>query len=304
MSDTGVLNVNKPPGWTSFKVVASVRRLSGQRRVGHAGTLDPQATGVLLILLGQAARISQYLMDLPKTYRAEVKLGFATDTYDATGRLTAEADFNAVTEAQVREALAEFVGEVLQVPPAYSAVKRAGTPAHRYARAGRPLTLAPRKAVIYRIDLLGFEPPLVALEVECGKGTYIRTLAHDLGLTLGCGAHLHSLERTRIGPFPIEDAVPIEELEAGQESGRWREHLIPMDFGLGQMPSVVLDMEEEKDVRHGCAIFADRPAFERLKDAEAAGRARAYGEDGRFVAVMRFDAAAPLWRPEKVFPPA
>jgi tRNA pseudouridine55 synthase len=303
MAPQGILNVGKPEGSTSFQIVALVRRLSGVRKVGHAGTLDPIATGVLLICLGQAVRVSEYLMELPKTYRGTVRLGVATDTYDAAGTPVFEGDAEAVSEDRLRVALEALEQQEEQVPPSHSAVKVGGTPAYRLARAGRPVELRPRKARIERIDLISFRPPLVEIEVQCGKGTYIRTLAHDLGRLLGCGAHLQALRRTAVGPFTAEDAISPERLETAFADGTWQDLLLPLDYGLGHIPSVYLDMEAEKDVRRGCPLEAGSPPFQRLLDAQNGERCRAYAEDGSFVAILRYDAASRRWRPQKVFAP-
>jgi len=301
MTLQGILNVDKPEGITSFRVVSLVRRLSGVRKVGHAGTLDPLATGVLLVCIGQAARVSEYLMELPKTYRGMVRLGVATDTFDADGKPVFEGDAGSVDEAALLAALAALAQQEEQVPPAYSAVKVGGTPAHRLARAGRPVSLRPRRASIERIDLLSFRPPLVEIEVRCGKGTYIRTLADDLGRRLGCGGHLAALRRTAVGPFDVEEAVSLERLEAAFAEGAWQELLLPLDYGLAHIQAVYLEMEAEKDVRHGCPLPGESPAFQRLQGAEDGQRCRAYGEDGSFVGILRYDGRARQWRPQKVF---
>ena len=301
MTLQGILNVDKPEGITSFRVVSLVRRLSGVRKVGHAGTLDPLATGVLLVCIGQAARVSEYLMELPKTYRGMVRLGVATDTFDADGKPVFEGDAGSVDEAALLAALAALAQQEEQVPPAYSAVKVGGTPAHRLARAGRPVNLRPRRTSIERIDLLSFQPPLVEIEVRCGKGTYIRTLADDLGRRLGCGGHLVALRRTAVGPFDVEEAVSLERLEAAFAEGAWQELLLPLDYGLGHIPAVYLEMEAEKDVWHGCPLPGDSPVFKRLQGAADGQRCRAYGEDGSFVGILRYDSEAGLWRPQKVF---
>ena len=297
----GILNVDKPLGSTSFRIVSLVRRLSGVRKVGHAGTLDPLATGVLLVCLGQAVRVSEYLMELPKTYRCTVRLGVATDTFDTEGETVFEGDASAVDEAALREALDKLQRQEEQTPPAYSALKVGGTPAHRLARAGKPVSLRPRRARIERIDLLSFRPPEVELEVRCGKGTYIRTLANDLGGLLGCGAHLTGLRRTAVGPFDAEDAVGVERLEAAFADGSWSELLLPLDYGLGHLPEIHLEMEAEKDVRHGIALAASSAPFQRLNDVDDGLRCRAYAEDGSFVGILRYDGADSLWRPQKVF---
>ena len=297
---SGILNVNKPTGPTSFDIIRLVRTGTGIRKAGHAGTLDPLASGVLLVLLGQAARISEYLMDLPKTYRATVRLGVSTDTYDAEGAPTHEARLVEVTRTDLSAALEAFVGEIEQAPPAYSAIKVKGQPAHRLARKGAAIALAPRPTRIYRIELLRFEPPDVEIDVECGKGTYIRSLAHDLGQALGCGAHLAALVRTRVGPFSVESATDVPDLEHGFESGEWRESMLPMDCGLTQLPAITLHIEEEKDIRHGRAVRIDddRLAVIPLVDG---GQYGAYTEDGGLVGIIRYEADTGEWRPRKVF---
>lgn len=301
MTPRGILNVDKPEGITSFQVVARVRKLSAVKKVGHAGTLDPLATGVLLVCLSQATRVSEYLMELPKTYRGSVRLGVATDTFDATGATTFEGDAGAVDETTLKAALETLERREEQTPPSYSAIKVGGTPAYRLARAGRPVSLRPRKANIERIDLLSFEPPLVELEIRCGKGTYIRTLADDLGRLLGCGAHLAALRRTAVGLFNVDDAFSINRLETAFKDGSWQELLLPLDYGLGHFPAVYLEMEAEKDIRHGCALEMESPPFQRLQDAQDGQRCRAYAEDGSFVGILRYDGEPHRWKPQKVF---
>jgi tRNA pseudouridine55 synthase len=270
------------------------------KKAGHAGTLDPMASGVLLVLLGQAVRISEYLMDLRKIYRATIRLGLATETYDAEGAPVGEEQPVEVGRGDVVNALGAFVGEIEQTPPAYSAVKVEGQRAYRLARKGEAVALRPRRAQIHAIRLLGFEPPCVKIEVECGKGTYIRSLAHDLGGALECGGHLAALERTRVGPFSIESAVSLPELEAAFESGEWRELLLPLDCGLTELPAITLHIEDEKDIRHGQAVRIDE---ERLTGAvvEDGRPHRAYAEDGGLVAVVAYESATGMWRPRKVF---
>jgi tRNA pseudouridine55 synthase len=281
---SGILPVNKPAGKTSFDIVRHVRRRTGEKRVGHAGTIDPMATGVLLVLLGQATRITEYLMDLPKTYRGTVRLGVETTTYDAEGDVVSTSDVN-VSEPQVREALRAFVGHILQVPPAHSAVKIDGH-----------VAMKPRPVRIDRLDLLRFDSRDAEIEVECGKGTYIRSIAHDLGAALGCGAHLASLQRTRVGPFAVEASADAGELEAAFEAGTWAELLEPVDCGLLALPAITVEIEDEKDMRHGQA--ADLADQQRPADAT---EARAYAEDGSLIGIIRYDAELAMWRPRKIF---
>ncbi len=309
MTLAGILNVNKPKGWSSFDVVALVRRLvreaTGERRcrVGHAGTLDPAAEGVLPVCLGQATRVVEYLIEEPKTYRAAIRLGVSTDTYDAWGSVTATADPSGVSREQAAGALREFVGEVWQVPPMYSAVKREGVPLYRYARAGQEVERQPRRVVIGRLELLAFEPPLLYIEVECGRGAYIRTLAHDLGERLGCGAHLDYLRRTRIGPFRLEEAVDPDALRKAFRDGRWAGLLHAPDAALLQWPAAIIGEGNERWSRVGRSLDLPlTPAARRHRLTPGMG-CRAYSLDGYLVAILRYEGRDSLWRPDKVFSP-
>jgi tRNA pseudouridine55 synthase len=302
-TSSGILNVDKPTGPTSFDIIRLVRKGSDIRKVGHAGTLDPMASGVLLVLLGQAVRISEYIMELPKTYRAVVRLGVSTDTYDAQGTPTHDARSFDVSRQDVEDALGAFVGDIEQTPPAFSAIKVGGRPAHRLARKGAPVALASRPARIDRIELLRFEPPDIEVDVECGKGTYIRSLAHDLGQALGCGAHLASLLRTRVGPFSVESALSLEVLARTFDSGEWRESILPMDCGLTHLPALTLHIEDETDIRHGQAVRIDEDRLAGLPLTDG-GQYRAYAEGGgRLVGIVRYESETRVWRPRKVFEP-
>jgi tRNA pseudouridine55 synthase len=203
----GILNIDKPAGRTSYSVVAAVKRLAGERRVGHAGTLDPDATGVLPVCLGQATRIIEFFTDTTKTYRAVIELGIATDTYDASGKITQRSDPSKIDRAMFESALVSFRGAIRQTPPMYSAVKQRGQPLYKLARAGVTVERKPRPVTVHRLELIAWQPPSATLEIECSKGTYIRSLAHELGQTLGCGAHLKNLMRTRSGIFDVKNSV-------------------------------------------------------------------------------------------------
>jgi len=301
MSLSGILNINKPPGITSFGVVAVVRRRTGVRRVGHSGTLDPAASGVLLVCLGQAVRITEYLMELPKTYRAEITLGAETTTDDAEGKVVTAGEYSGLAPDDVASALRGFEGETQQTPPVFSAVKLQGRAAHHRARRGEAITLEARRAVIYRLEMLRFDPPTVEIEAECGKGTYIRSLARDLGRRLGCGAHLARLVRTRSGPFDIAHAAALADLEHEFETGAWQERLAPMDCGLMHLPSLTLHIEDEKDVRHGQAVQLDEDRLVPLGELTEGLQCRAYAEDGSLVAMLAFERESGYWRPRKVF---
>jgi len=210
----GILNVNKPKQKTSFDIVSMVRRLTGERRVGHAGTLDPEATGVLPVCLGQGTRIVQYLMDTEKGYRAVIELGVATDTYDASGEVVQRGEYSGISREQVEQALNSFVGTIQQIPPMYSALKHQGQPLYKLARSGITVERKSRTVIIHKLRIVDWQPPIVTIEVVCSKGTYIRSLAHDLGQILGCGANMKDLIRFQCGPFNIGNAVSIPQLEA------------------------------------------------------------------------------------------
>ena len=216
----GIFNIDKAVGMTSHDVVARVRRLTRQKRVGHAGTLDPAASGVLPICLGQATRVAEYLSESGKAYRAVVVFGAVTDTYDAEGEVLRSAPVD-LTREQIAAALPEFLGPQMQLPPLYSAIKVAGQPMYKLARAGIEAERHARPIVISRLDLLDWQSPVLTLEVECSKGTYIRSLAYDLGERLGCGAHLGGLVRLRSGPFSLDESLTLEALAQALEDGSW-----------------------------------------------------------------------------------
>ena len=317
---SGILNIDKPRGLTSHDVVAQIRRLSGQRRVGHAGTLDPAATGVLVVCLGRATRIVEYIVDARKVYLARVRFGIETDTGDAEGKAIAEEEASALTLEAIQEAAVGFVGEIEQVPPMYSALKRNGQPLYALARRGITIEREPRPITIYALDIVAWDPPDVAhppeltLRVACSKGTYVRALARDLGRVLGTGAHLAALTRTAVGPFRLEDAVPLDVLADGIHPGaegmqpaevRWKRYLLPMSVALCDLPHVVVDAETAGRLAHGQAV-----TLESL-DVSALCKGRpvccAYDEGGRLVAILRPEVRHPddtegdLWRPSKVF---
>ncbi len=294
---SGILNVNKPAGITSFDVVARVRKLSSERHTGHAGTLDPLATGVLPVLLGKATRVAEYFMELKKTYRAGIELGAATDTYDAEGNVTFRGDISGIDIGKIDSALKNFLGEITQIPPMFSAVKHRGKPLYELARRGEIIERKPRSVTIYHLELISYVPLLLTVEVECSKGTYIRSLANDLGEVLKCGAFLKSLIRTRYGQFEVKDAVTLEQLEEAVGQSDWRKYLYPVDFPLSDMPRVTLDDEKAGMVRHGMPL-----ALESIEQGLSGKPLRAYTLGDRFLAVLRFDEETGKWQPEKVFP--
>ncbi|HEY2745230.1 MAG TPA: tRNA pseudouridine(55) synthase TruB [Polyangia bacterium] len=240
----GVVVVDKPGGMTSFDVVAEVRRVLGERRVGHTGTLDPMATGVLPICVGEATKLVPFLVGGDKEYETELRLGVTTDSGDATGTVTSETNAANVSRTDVERALAGFVGALQQRPPMHSAVRVGGRRLYEFARRGIEIERAPRPIVVHAIELVSFAPPALALRVRCGKGTYIRTLATDLGAALGVGAHLTALRRTRVGPFGLEHALPLGALAATTP-------LLSPAEALADHATVPLDAAQVRDVRAG-----------------------------------------------------
>src|SRR5229473_5391073 len=247
----GILNINKAIGMTSHDVVANIRRLLKQKRVGHAGTLDPAASGVLPICIGKGTRVAEYLSESGKAYRAEIVFGVETDTYDSEGAIVRTASAADLTRAQIEQALQHFTGQQMQLPPRYSAIKLQGQPAYKLARAGEEITLDPRPIVIYSLEIINWSPPALVLAIECSKGTYIRSLAHDLGQRLGCGAYLRALIRTRSGPFSLSESITLEHLAASVDSASLQDYLYPVDKALAHYPALVLDAGTTTQVKHG-----------------------------------------------------
>lgn len=292
----GILNINKPPGKTSFSIVSLVRRLSGERRVGHGGTLDPAASGVLPVCLGQGTRVIEFLLGAPKAYRAEIELGVVTDTDDATGSIISRGDPSVVNREGLLSALGSFCGLISQTPPMYSAVKHSGKPLYKLARQGIKVERKSRLRRIYRVELIDWQPPLVTIEVECERGTYIRALARDLGQLLGCGAHLRGLLRLRCGPFAIEDAVSLPQLEDAFCGGYWQNLIYPIDFVLSHWAAVVVDSDAEEDIRNGRPLVPGDSW-----QASSGDFCRVYTREGSFLAVLRFNSETGQWQPDKVF---
>ena len=293
----GILNIDKPYDMTSMQVVRKIKRASGFKRVGHAGTLDPIATGVIPVCFGQATRVMEYLLDGAKRYSGEIHLGVSTDTYDAMGEVVTETDASTITSEQVQDALMQFQGEISQVPPMYSALKRDGKRLYDLARKGIEVEREPRPVSVYAIDLTGWEPPLVTVKVDCGRGFYMRSLAHDVGQILGCGGHLKSLVRIKTGPFHLDDAVILEEAEFGFEDGSWADLVYSPDAALGSLRTIIAGHRTQSAVQNGRPL----PGEISFRPAQADERCRVYGTDGEFLAIARFDPDRRRWVPDKVF---
>ena len=296
----GFINIDKPPDTGSFDVVRAIRRASGIRKVGHAGTLDRPATGVLPVAIGNATRLIDSLMEARKRYRATVALGVETDTYDAAGEVRATRDASGVTPADIEAALPAFRGEFMQTPPAFSAVKLDGERAHRAARRGEQPKLEPRPAHVHALDVIDMSPPHVEIEVECGKGFYMRSLAHDLGQALGVGAHLAGLRRTAVGPFAEDDAVPLDDAVALLEAEAVEDLVHAPDAVLADWPAVILNKRSVALARQGRDTRP--PPSPGAPPARVGVKARGYGPDGRLVALMECGPIPSVWHPYRVFP--
>lgn len=275
-SRSGILAVEKGPGVTSFQVVAHLRRLLRAPKVGHGGTLDPDATGLLPILIGEATKLTPFLTGLDKEYVATARLGLTTDTQDVSGRVLTTLPVPALDEAAVGAALARFVGEIEQIPPMYSALHHEGRRLYELAREGTEVERAPRRVTVHAITLESVALPELTFRVRCGKGTYVRTLAADLGAALGTGAALARLVRTRVGPYRLEDAVPWSALLEASDGAELWARLLPLDSALGDLPACALDARAAQAFVHGQSVPA-RPAV--------AGLARVYGPDGALLGV-------------------
>lgn len=294
MEVEGLLLIDKPAGPTSFEVVRQIRRALKVRKAGHLGTLDPFATGLLPLALGAATRLVPFLEDLEKTYLATVELGKETDTQDPTGRVVAEKPVT-VTEGEVRAAAARFLGDIEQVPPLYSALRHQGRRLYELARQGIEVEVRPRKVAVYRLEIKEIRLPRVVLEVTCSKGTYMRTLAHDLGRALGCGGHLAALRRLAVGPFRVDEALPLAEATRNPELAR--ERLIPLADCLPFLPALQVNSREGQRLAQGQPVAVPPPA------GGLNGRVRVLSE-GRLLAVAewRRDPRGLLLAPVRVFP--
>lgn len=296
----GALVVNKPAGRTSHDVVEAVRHVVGFRRIGHLGTLDPIATGVLVLLLGRATRLSQFYSARRKRYLCAVRFGFATDTYDAAGEACGPDSAPAITREMLAPLAAPLVGHIQQVPPAYSAKKVQGRPAHELARKKRPVELKPVEVDVYELRLLSVEGSTARFAIECGPGTYVRSLAHDMGQALGCGAHVSEIIRTAVGEFGLDQALTLEEIAAAQASGRLAESVIPLEGLLVDLPSATVLPVVERRIRHGAKFnvplsqlrpgraAAGQQALEQLdSDRWKPARLRVFSREEKLIAIAQ-----------------
>lgn len=290
----GILNLNKPGGVTSRAVVDMVVRPLRGTKVGHAGTLDPLATGVLVVCVGAATRLIEYVQRMSKTYRTTVLLGARSDTLDADGRVVADESPRVPGEPEICKAIAAQVGTIAQVPPQYSALKVQGRRAYDLARAGNAVELAPRPVIISRIAVLAYTWPRLELEIDCGSGTYIRSIARDVGEALGCGGLVEVLTRTRIGPFTLDDALDPLVLSAGSISSRLR----PTLEAVANLPRLSLSPDQIEAIGQGRALTADQ-----FGGAVPAGEVALLDPDGALIAIAEGFAESGRVEPRRVLAP-
>ncbi len=287
----GVIVLDKPHGWSSNNAVQRVKRLFTARKVGHTGSLDPLATGVLPLCLGEATKFSQYLLDSDKRYLTKVRLGVATDSGDADGKVIAERKVADITRERIDAALDAFRGKIEQVPSMFSAVKHQGQPLYKLARLGIEVERQARTITVYRNHIVDVADDRLILDIHCSKGTYVRTLAHDLGEVLGCGAHVYQLRRTEAGPYGEDDLVTVEELEFAREQGRLDDRLYPIATAVGQWPSIRLTAAPAFYLKQGQPVLvphAPTTGWVRLYEeslSEKIGAPRASDCNGRFIGV-------------------
>ena len=290
---SGMLIVDKPSGMTSHNVVSIIRKGTGLRRIGHTGTLDPRASGVLVILIGPAVRLSEYLVCDKKGYEAMIHFGSVSDTYDGDGNVIQTGHDAPEDEEVIMDAMADFVGDIVQVPPAYSAIKIHGQKAYDLARKGQEVNLNARNVTVYSFDFIEYARPELTADVICSAGTYIRSIAHDLGEKLGCGAYLSGLRRTMSGKYTLRDAVPLADLQKSFEDNTWYQYLIPAAEALTDYEEVMLDLDSEAEILHGRRIPAEPGPHETIS--------KAVSEQGELIALLEFDSETHEWKPKKVF---
>lgn len=280
----GIINVYKEKGYTSHDVVAKLRGIAGQKKIGHTGTLDPDAEGVLPVCLGKATKVCELLTDKDKTYRAVLFLGQTTDTQDASGTVLETSDISNLNESQVTEAVQSFVGEYAQIPPMYSALKVGGKKLYELAREGKTVERKARNVKIHSIKILRVDLPRVEMEVSCSKGTYIRTLCHDVGEKLGVGGCMESLLRVRVGRFVLADSLRLSEIQKAKEDGNLEKILQPIDSVFEQYRAVRIRSDQEKRLQNGNSFR--KP--DRLQNYDDQEMVRVYDSNGHFAAVYRY----------------
>lgn len=300
----GFLNVNKDAGMTSMDVLRQIKRITGQKKVGHGGTLDPDATGVLPVAIGKATRFLELVLSGRKTYVITVRLGSSTNTYDASGEVTDSSDASGVTREMVEDALDGFRGDIEQVPPMFSALKRDGVPLYKLARQGIEVERKARPVTVYGLSIANWDHPDFGLEIDCSSGFYARSLAYDLGGAVGTHAHLTTLVRTKASGFEIGQAISLDDLESLASADRWQEDaVLPIDAVLSDLPRVAMNPLTGDQIRNGQSVRATSKEVDGA-NVEEGDLVRVYDSEGVFIATAEFDPSGPFWKPDKVISPA
>lgn len=302
----GVINVYKEKGFTSHDVVAKMRGILKQKKIGHTGTLDPDAEGVLPVCLGSGTKLCDMLTDKSKEYVATVQLGVQTDTQDMSGKVLKEAEVH-VTDEEVRQVVSNFVGDIMQIPPMYSALKINGQKLYELARKGQEVERKPRPITIHEIEILEMHLPEFKIRVKCSKGTYIRTLCNDIGEQLGCYGAMKTLLRTKVSPFVLEDAHTLEEIEKIRDEDRLSEIIVPVDVIFAKLPECIVKKEFQKFIDNGNSFYVNQIASlggekeiskSQLQDGY---QVRVYNEEHRFYGIFSWKKAEERFVPEKMF---
>lgn len=302
----GVINVYKEKGFTSHDVVAKLRGIMKQKRIGHTGTLDPDAVGVLPVCLGSATKLCEFLTDKTKEYEAELLLGVTTDTQDMTGTILTRQDVS-VAEAEAEKVILSFIGKSGQIPPMYSAVKVNGKKLYELAREGKEVERKERLIDIFELEIIQMSLPLIKIRVKCSKGTYIRTLCHDIGQKIGCGAAMQSLVRTEAGSFLLKEALTLSEIERLKKKDELEEKIIPVDFVLAEYAACIVKNEFKIIIENGNSFYRTQISFAEGEENEdksihADGQQiRVYDEDGRFYGVYKWKEEEERYVPVKMF---
>lgn len=312
----GVINVYKEKGYTSHDVVAKLRGILRQKKIGHTGTLDPQAEGVLPVCLGTATKLCDMLTDKTKEYQAVMRLGVVTDTQDLTGEVLSEAEVTC-SEEEVRQVIMSFLGKSEQIPPMYSALKVNGKKLYELARAGKEVERKPRPIEIFSLEILDISLPEVTFVVNCSKGTYIRTLCHDIGQNLGCGGAMASLLRTRVERFTLDEALKLSEIEQKRDDGTIGDHVVSVETMFDNLPAVTIADSFKKMIDNGnsveprmiAKVELARESKEKVKDTaqqvaslqKDGTQMRIYNEAGKFYGIYRYDSTRMMLKPDKMF---
>ena len=293
----GFLNIEKPYGITSMEVIRRIKRVTNQKKIGHGGTLDPNAVGVLPICFGQATRLMNYLINGRKEYRAVIELGLSTDTYDSAGKIVKKGKLPPITKKELQDILKFYVGTIEQIPPMYSALKKEGRRLYEYARDGIEVDREPRVVEVFDITMEKWQSPLLTINIQCGRGFYVRSIAYDIGENLGCGAYLKDLTRIECGTFHITDSIPLSDIENQGIEGKWRTQVYPLDFVLKHLNAMIIGNKIEDFISNGRFLTQNFniPSINSTEDC------RVYSLDGRFIGLVNFDSVIGQWKPAKVF---